>query len=176
MSTAPCARVTGAADPTRPVSETIPGKLPQRKLVTTAAAGYASYGNQIGLATGIVDEVYHPGYAAKRMEIGAVIAAAPAENVRRERPAPGDVVILLGGSTGRDGIGGATGSSKGDLRRGGPEGQRARGAQAAAAVPQPEGDEAHQALQRLRRGRRQRRHRRTGGRPGYRPERGAEEI
>ena len=82
-------RVTGAADPTRPVSETIPGKLPQRKLVTTAAAGYASYGNQIGLATGIVDEVYHPGYAAKRMEIGAVIAAAPAENVRRERPAPG---------------------------------------------------------------------------------------
>ena len=105
-------RVTGAADPTRPVSETIPGKLPQRKLVTTAAAGYASYGNQIGLATGIVDEVYHPGYAAKRMEIGAVIAAAPAENVRRERPAPGDVVILLGGSTGRDGIGGATGSSK----------------------------------------------------------------
>ena len=105
-------RVTGAADPTRPVSETIPGKLPQRKLVTTAAAGYSSYGNQIGLATGIVDELYHPGYAAKRMEIGAVIAAAPAENVRRERPAPGDVVILLGGSTGRDGIGGATGSSK----------------------------------------------------------------
>ncbi len=105
-------RVTGAADPTVPVSETIPGKLPQRKLVTTAAAGYSSYGNQIGLATGIVDELYHPGYAAKRMEIGAVVAAAPAENVRRERPAPGDVVILLGGSTGRDGIGGATGSSK----------------------------------------------------------------
>ncbi len=105
-------RVTGAADPTKPVSETIPGKLPQRKLVTTAAAGYASYGNQIGLATGIVDEIYHPGYAAKRMEIGAVVAAAPAENVRRERPAPGDLVILLGGSTGRDGIGGATGSSK----------------------------------------------------------------
>ncbi len=102
-------RVTGAADPTVPVSETIPGKLPQRKLVTTAAAGYSSYGNQIGLATGIVDEIYHPGYAAKRMEIGAVIAAAPAENVRRERPVPGDVVILLGGSTGRDGIGGATG-------------------------------------------------------------------
>ena len=105
-------RVTGAADPTVPVSETLPGKLPQRKLVTTAAAGYSSYGNQIGLATGIVDELYHPGYAAKRMEIGAVIAAAPAENVRRERPAPGDVVILLGGATGRDGIGGATGSSK----------------------------------------------------------------
>ena len=105
-------RVTGAADPTVPVSETIPGKLPQRKLVTTAAAGYSSYGNQIGLATGIVDEIYHPGYAAKRMEIGAVIAAAPQENVRREVPAPGDVVILLGGRTGRDGIGGATGSSK----------------------------------------------------------------
>ncbi|MBQ9188891.1 MAG: phosphoribosylformylglycinamidine synthase [Clostridia bacterium] len=105
-------RVTGAADPTVPVSETLPGKLPQRKLVTTAAAGYSSYGNQIGLATGIVDEIYHPGYAAKRMEIGAVIAAAPQANVRRERPSAGDVVILLGGSTGRDGIGGATGSSK----------------------------------------------------------------
>ena len=105
-------RVTGAADPLTPVSQTIPGKLPQRKIVTTAAAGYSSYGNQIGLATGIVDEIYHPGYAAKRMEIGAVIAAAPAENVRRERPEPGDVVILLGGATGRDGIGGATGSSK----------------------------------------------------------------
>ena len=105
-------RVTGAADPTVPINETLPGKLPQRKIVTTAAAGYSSYGNQIGLATGIVDELYHPGYAAKRMEIGAVVAAAPAENVRRETPAPGDVVILLGGSTGRDGIGGATGSSK----------------------------------------------------------------
>ena len=105
-------RVTGAADPTVPVSDTIPGKLPQRKIVQTAAAGYSSYGNQIGLATGIVDELYHPGYAAKRMEIGAVIAAAPAENVRRERPEDGDIVILLGGRTGRDGIGGATGSSK----------------------------------------------------------------
>ncbi len=105
-------RVTGAADPLKPVSETIKGKLPQRKIVTTAAAGYSSYGNQIGLATGIVDEIFHDGYAAKRMEIGAVIAAAPAENVRREVPAPGDIVILLGGSTGRDGCGGATGSSK----------------------------------------------------------------
>ena len=105
-------RVTGAADPTRSLSETLPGKLPQRKLVTTAAAGYSSYGNQIGLATGIVDELYHDGYAAKRMEIGAVVAAAPAENVRRERPLPGDVIILLGGRTGRDGCGGATGSSK----------------------------------------------------------------
>ncbi len=105
-------RVTGAADPLKPVSETLEGKLPQRKIVTTAAAGYSSYGNQIGLATGQVDEIYHDGYAAKRMEIGAVIAAAPAENVRRERPEDGDIVILLGGRTGRDGCGGATGSSK----------------------------------------------------------------
>lgn len=105
-------RVTGAADPLIPVSETMEGKLPQRKLVTTAAAGYSSYGNQIGLATGQVDELYHPGYVAKRMEVGAVIAAAPAENVRRERPEAGDMVILLGGKTGRDGCGGATGSSK----------------------------------------------------------------
>ena len=105
-------RVTGAADPLKPVEQTMKGKLPQRKIVTTAAAGYSSYGNQIGLATGQVDELYHPGYAAKRMEIGAVIAAAPAKNVRREVPAPGDIVILLGGRTGRDGCGGATGSSK----------------------------------------------------------------
>lgn len=105
-------RVTGAADPLKPVSETLEGKLPQRKIVTTAANGYSSYGNQIGLATGQVDELYHPGYVAKRMEIGAVIAAAPAENVRRERPVDTDRVILLGGKTGRDGCGGATGSSK----------------------------------------------------------------
>ncbi len=105
-------RVTGAGDPTVPVSETIEGKLPQRKIVQTAAAGYSSYGNQIGLATGIVDELYHEGYVAKRMEIGAVIAAAPEENVRRECPVDGDLVILLGGRTGRDGCGGATGSSK----------------------------------------------------------------
>ncbi|MBE6779535.1 MAG: phosphoribosylformylglycinamidine synthase [Ruminococcaceae bacterium] len=105
-------RVTGAANPLKPVKETMAGKLPQRKIVTTAADGYSSYGNQIGLATGIVDEIYHEGYAAKRMEIGAVIAAAPEENVRRECPEAGDVVILLGGSTGRDGCGGATGSSK----------------------------------------------------------------
>ena len=105
-------RLTGAASPLQPVSETLPGKLPQRTICQTAAAGYASYGNQIGLATGIVDELYHPGYAAKRMEIGAVIAAAPAANVRRERPQSSDVVILLGGRTGRDGCGGATGASK----------------------------------------------------------------
>ncbi len=105
-------RVTGAKDPTLPISETLPGKLPQRKIVTTAANGYSSYGNQIGLATGIVDEIYHDGYEAKRMEIGAVIAGAPEKNVKRERPEPGDVVILLGGATGRDGCGGATGSSK----------------------------------------------------------------
>ena len=105
-------RITGAADPTVPISETIEGKLPQRSLVQKAAAGYSSYGNQIGLTTGIVDEIYHPGYAAKHMELGAVVGAVPAENVRRQTPAPGDVVIYLGGSTGRDGIGGATGSSK----------------------------------------------------------------
>ena len=105
-------RVTGGGDPRVPLDQTTPGKLPQRKLAATAAAGYSSYGNQIGLATGHVAEVYHPGYIAKRLECGAVVGAAPAENVRRERPAPGDVVILLGGRTGRDGIGGATGSSK----------------------------------------------------------------
>ncbi|NLC79515.1 MAG: phosphoribosylformylglycinamidine synthase, partial [Ruminococcaceae bacterium] len=105
-------RVTGAGNPLVPVSETLKGKLPQRKLVTTAAAGYSSYGNQIGLATGIVDELYHDGYIAKRMEIGAVVGAVREESVRREEPAEGDVVILLGGKTGRDGCGGATGSSK----------------------------------------------------------------
>ena len=105
-------RVTGASDPLLPVDKTIPGKLPPRKITTTAAAGYSSYGNQIGLATGHVAEIYHPGYMAKRMEIGAVIGAAPIENVRRERPAAGDIIILLGGKTGRDGCGGATGSSK----------------------------------------------------------------
>ena len=105
-------RVTGAADPLKPVEQTIKGKLPQKKIVTTAANGYSSYGNQIGLATGMVDEIYHDGYAAKRMEIGAVVAAVPQENVRREVPAAGDKVILLGGRTGRDGCGGATGSSK----------------------------------------------------------------
>lgn len=105
-------RVTGAANPLVPVEDTITGKLPQRKITVGAANGYSSYGNQIGLATGHVAEVYHPGYVAKRLEIGAVLGAAPAENIRRERPCAGDVVILLGGKTGRDGCGGATGSSK----------------------------------------------------------------
>jgi len=105
-------RVTGAADPTRPVEETLSGKLPQRKIVTQSAQGYSSYGNQIGLATGKVQEIYHPNYVAKRMEIGAVIAATPRENVLRETSDPGDIIVLLGGRTGRDGCGGATGSSK----------------------------------------------------------------
>ena len=105
-------RLTGCGDPRTPVDQTLAGKLPQRKIAQTAAAGYSSYGNQIGLATGHVAELYHEGYIAKHLECGAVVGAAPAENVRRERPAPGDVVILLGGRTGRDGIGGATGSSK----------------------------------------------------------------
>ena len=105
-------RVTGAADPLKPVNETVKGKLPQRKIVTTAAAGYSSYGNQIGLCTGMVDELYHPGYAAKRMEIGAVIGAVHEDHSRPDFPAAGDKVILLGGRTGRDGCGGATGSSK----------------------------------------------------------------
>ncbi|MBQ7062754.1 MAG: phosphoribosylformylglycinamidine synthase, partial [Bacteroidales bacterium] len=105
-------RVTGAADPTKPLSETLAGKLPQRKIVTTAARGYSSYGNQIGLATGLVNEIYHPNYVAKRLEIGAVIAAAPRRAVKRLTSDPGDVIILLGGRTGRDGIGGATGASK----------------------------------------------------------------
>jgi phosphoribosylformylglycinamidine synthase len=105
-------RVTGSADPRQRLEDTLPGKLPQRKITTVAAAGYSSYGNQIGLATGQVAEIYHPGYVAKRMEIGAVIAAAPRANVVRLSPAPGDAVILVGGRTGRDGCGGATGSSK----------------------------------------------------------------
>ncbi|MCC8129450.1 MAG: phosphoribosylformylglycinamidine synthase [Clostridiales bacterium] len=105
-------RITGCGDPRTPLEKTIPGRLPQRKLATTAAAGYSSYGNQIGLATGVVSEFYHPGYVAKHMELGAVVGAVPADQVVRVQPEPGDVVILLGGRTGRDGIGGATGSSK----------------------------------------------------------------
>ena len=105
-------RVTGAADPTRPLKETLHGKLPQKKIVTGAARGYSSYGNQIGLATGYVKEIYHPDYVAKRMEIGAVMGAAPRKDVKRLNSDPGDIIILLGGRTGRDGCGGATGSSK----------------------------------------------------------------
>ncbi|MES2921871.1 MAG: phosphoribosylformylglycinamidine synthase [Verrucomicrobiota bacterium] len=105
-------RVTGAADPRVPFAETLPGKLPQKKICQVAARGYSSYGNQIGLATGQVAEVYHPGYVAKRLEIGAVVAAAPRSNVFRGSPSPGDVILLIGGRTGRDGVGGATGSSK----------------------------------------------------------------
>ena len=105
-------RVTGSGDPTVPFEKTLHGKLPTRKITTGAAAGYSSYGNQIGLATGQVTELYDPGYVAKRMEIGAVVGASPKANVRREEPVPGDVILLLGGATGRDGIGGATGSSK----------------------------------------------------------------
>ncbi len=149
-------RVTGAGNPLTPVSETLRGKLPQRKIVTTAAAGYSSYGNQIGLATGQVDELYHDGYVAKRMEIGAVIGAAPAEIVRRECPIDGDIVILLGGRTGRDGCGGrgdmrrwlrrrdwrlkiAYAGISGKLRRRGTEGQCAGGEKAAKTVPQSRG-------------------------------------
>ena len=110
-------RVSGAADPRRePGTPTLPGKLPQRRITTGAARGYSSYGNQIGVATGLVDEVYHPGYRAKRLEMGAVVGAVPAGQVRREEPVAGDVVLLIGGRTGRDGIGGATGSSRSHSR------------------------------------------------------------
>lgn len=105
-------RITGAANPLKPISETMEGKLPQRTIVTKAAQGYSSYGNQIGVSTGLVDEIYHDGFVAKHMELGAVVGATPKEDVIRKRPAEGDVVILLGGKTGRDGCGGATGSSK----------------------------------------------------------------
>ncbi|MDE7330477.1 MAG: phosphoribosylformylglycinamidine synthase, partial [Clostridia bacterium] len=105
-------RVTGCADPTEPIENTLPGKLPQRVITKTAAAGFSSYGNQIGLATGQVDEVYHPGYKAKRLETGFVVGGAPSDMIYREKPSEGDIIILLGGETGRDGCGGATGSSK----------------------------------------------------------------
>ena len=176
-------RVTGAADPRKPVEETLPGKLPQRKIVTTAAAGYSSYGNQIGLATGHVHEIYHPGYVAKRMEIGAVLGAAPRENIVRERPMPGDKIILLGGRTGprwmrrRDGVFQvAHAAFVGKLRRRGTKGQCAGGTQVTAAVPQPGGDAACQALQRLRGGRRGCGNRRAGRRIVHRPRPGAKKI
>ncbi|MGI6751933.1 MAG: phosphoribosylformylglycinamidine synthase subunit PurQ [Anaerovoracaceae bacterium] len=121
-------RISGASDPTAPVEDTILGKLPQRIIDKKAAAGYSSYGNQIGLAAGLIDEIYHPGYVAKRMELGALIGAAPAANVKREVPVPGDVVVLLGGRTGRDGCGAASGSSKShtasSLETGGAEVQK----------------------------------------------------
>ena len=176
-------RVTGSGDPRVPVAETLPGKLPQRKITQEAAQGFASYGNQIGLCTGQVVEYYDPGYVAKRMEIGAVVGAVPRAQVRREEPVPGDVIILVGGRTGRDGIGGATGSSKAHTERSietcGAEVQKGDppdGAQAAAAVPQarvlPPGEE----VQRLRRRRRGGGHRRAGrGHPGG-PGRGAPQV
>ncbi len=167
-------RVTGAANPLVSVEDTIEGKLPQRKIVTGAAAGYSSYGNQIGLATGEVHELYHEGYAAKRMEIGAVMGAAPAENVIREVPEPGDVVVLLGGRTGRDGCGGATGSSKShtieSLETCGAEVQKGNAPEETenpAPVPQSGGHPSDPPLQRFRRGRRIRGHRRTCGRTAY---------
>ena len=164
-------RVTGSGDPRQPVAATLPGKLPQRKITTEAAHGFSSYGNQVGLATGQVSEIYHPGYVAKRMEIGAVIGAAPRNNVMRRVPAAGDVVLLVGGRTGRDGIGGATGSSKAhseavpaDLRGRSAERQSAHRKETAAAVPRSARQPADQALQRFRRRRRGRGGRRAGRR------------
>ena len=176
-------RVTGSGDPRQAVADTLPGKLPQRKITSEAAQGFSSYGNQIGLATGQVSEIYHPGYVAKRMEIGAVIGAVPAKNVRRREPRPGDVVLLVGGRTGRDGIGGATGSSKAhsessllacgaEVQKGNP----AHRAEAAAAFPRPARQPADQALQRFRRRRRGRGHRRAGAGPRDRPGPRAQEI
>ena len=195
-------RFTGGGDPRVPLDQTTPGKLPQRKLAVTAAAGYSSYGNQIGLATGHVAEVYHEGYIAKRLECGAVVGAAPAANVRRERPAPGDVVILLGGRTGRDGIGGATGSSKShnqkslttmasEVQKGNaPEERKIQRLFHNGAVTRlikrcndfgaggvsVGGHPPHQAVQRLRGRRRVGGHRRAGRRPEHRPGRGAQEV
>ena len=159
-------RVTGGGDPRVPLKDTTPGKLPQRKLAQTAAAGYSSYGNQIGLATGHVAEVYHPGYIAKRLECGAVVAAVPADNVRRQRPAPG-----------RNGQQQEPRYEKSQHHgQRGAEGQRPRGAEDPAAFPPGGRDEAHQALQRFRRGWRQRRRGRAGRRAAHRAGRGAQEI
>ncbi len=130
-------RVTGSGDPTTPFEETLDAKLPQKKITTGAAQGYSSYGNQIGLATGQVTELYDDGYVAKRMEIGAVIGASPKENVIREVPQKEDIIVLLGGRTGRDGCGGATGSSKAhNLRCRGAEGQSAHRKKNSETVPQ----------------------------------------
>ncbi len=133
-------RLTGSGDPRQPVAGTRPGKLPQRNITTEAARGYSSYGNQVGVATGYVRECYHPGFVAKRMEVGAVVGAAPQRQVRREAPAPGDIVLLVGGATGRDGIGGATGSSKG---------HNSRSVQTAAAEVQKGNPPEERALQRF---------------------------
>ena len=182
-------RVTGCGDPRTPLDQTLSGKLSQRKIAQTAAAGYSSYGNQIGLATGQVSEIYHPGYVAKHLELGAVVAAAPAEHVVRECPAPGDVVILLGGRTGRDGIGGATGSSKShnlesldtmasEVQKGNaPEERKIQRLFRRGEVTRPVfGDPSHLALQRLRRRLGQRGLRRAGRRPVLLPGRGAQEV
>ena len=162
-------RITGAGDPRTPIEKTLAGKLPQRKLTIGAAAGYSSYGNQIGLATGQVQEYYHDRFVAKRMEIGAVMGAAPKSAVIRERPAAGDIIVLLGGRTGRDGIGGATGSSKehtvDSLSTCGAEVQKgAYGTEDPAPVPESRSNGADKTLQRFRRRRCFRSHRRTGGR------------
>ncbi len=158
-------RVTGAGDPRTPFSETLPGKLPQKKICQVAARGYSSYGNQIGLATGQVAEVYHPGYVAKRMEIGAVVAAVPRSHVFRGSPAPGDVILLIGGRTGRDGVRWRDWFLQGTHRhrtrkfRRSPEGRRPDRAQDPAPVPQPGTHAQNQDLQRLRRRRHLRGHR-----------------
>ena len=176
-------RITGSADPREKIEDTLPGKLPQRVITKTAAAGFSSYGNQIGLATGIVDEVYHPGYKAKRLETGFVVGGARRDMVYREKPRKGDVIILLGGETGRDGCGGATGSSKAhdahSVETCGAEvqkGQSADRAQTAAPVPAPRRDAHDQKVQRLRRGRRLRRHRRAVRRAGHRPRQSSPQI
>ena len=179
-------RVTGAGNPLVPIEDTLPGKLPQKKIVTTAAAGYSSYGNQIGLATGIVDEIYHEGYVAKRLEIGAVTGAVPARN-REECGARNASTRRCGHSARRahgtrrlrrsDGVvEGSQFTVAFHLRGGGAEGQRSGGAQAPASFPQSRGGKAHQALQRLRRGRRVRGNRRARRRAFHRPQRRAQEV
>ena len=177
-------RVTGAANPLAPVSETLPGKLPQRKLVTTAAAGYSSYGNQIGLATGQVNELYHPGYAAKRMEIGAVVAATPADHVRRETPerratwwccwaaAPAVTASAAPRAAPRRTTWSRWSIAAPRCRRATPPEER----KIQRLFRRGEATPPHQALQRLRCGRRVRRHRRAGRRPAHQPEQGAEEV
>ena len=162
-------RVTGAADPRTPIEDTLEGKLPQRKITQEAAHGYSSYGNQIGLATGLVDEVYHDNYVAKRMEIGAVVGAAPADHVIRKVPEKGDVIILVGGRTGRDGwrrrdriLKRTYGGIHPPVRRRSPERKSSGRAKHPETVPPQRSSDPHQTLQRLRCRRRIRSHRRTG--------------